>query len=276
VRQRTTALSCVPVGAMASETNARTATPAILSNADGGSSFFVSEMMHFGVPEPDATLTIRSQRGDFVRQHCKARGVTIISGQNPHIARFAYIDIPLGTVHGTILSCCHPVCIASGRRFRYCAHCNAAVAKRNFNRRHAHGNLNSPPVPCLNPKNSPVCNKDCTSVQVEVGTSIPTIVSIKKHEKSVTSQGKTTIVALGTQELEIIKLLRCRPSDSYPQQVAQWLTAIRNVAENELAIVDATRKTVRLVSDVSTNDDDVASFGMDGLRNVESPDISEG
>ena len=91
-----------------------------------------------------------------------------------------------------------------------------------------------------------------------------------------TSRGKTTIVALSTQELEIIKLLRCSPSYSYPQQVTQLLTAILDVAENERTRVNATSETVRLVSDVSTNDDDVASFGMDGLRNVELPDILDG
>jgi hypothetical protein len=261
---------------MASETITQKITPAVLSHADGGSPCFVSEMMHFGIAEPDANvMMMRSQRGDFVRQHCKARGVTIISGQNPHVARFAYIDIPLGTIHGTILSCCHPVCIASGRRFRYCTHCNAAVAKRNFNRRHAHGNLNSPPVPCLIPRNIPLCDSGCTTVHVAVvESSIPTIVSIKEREKSVTSiRERTTIVALSTQELEIIKLLRCRPSDAYPQQVTQWLTALVDVAEKEQTSVNATSDTIQLISDMSTNDEDVASFGMDRLGNVDLTDV---
>jgi hypothetical protein len=82
---------------------------------------------------------IRGSNGfDFVRQPCKARGVEIKLGQNPHVAKFAYIDIPVGTENGTILSCSHPVCSSLGRRFRYCTHCKTAVAKRNFNIRHAH------------------------------------------------------------------------------------------------------------------------------------------
>jgi hypothetical protein len=82
---------------------------------------------------------IRGSNGfDFVRQPCKARGVEIKPGQDLHVARFAYIDIPVGTENGTILCCSHPVCSSSGRRFRYCNHCKTAVAKRNFNARHAH------------------------------------------------------------------------------------------------------------------------------------------
>ena len=260
---------------MALETVVKNITPVMLPHADSASSFFVSETMHFGVVEPETKLLMRSQGGDFVRQHCKARGVTVILGQNPHISRFSYIDIRSGTIHGTILSCCHPVCIASGRRFRYCIHCNAAVAKRNFNRRHAHGNLNSPPVPYLSPRNSPVCD---TSVQVEVVEStFPNTISIMEKDKFVTSsRGKTTIVALSTQELEIIKLLRCRPSDSYPQQVAHWLAALVDVAEKEQTSFDSAIETMQLISDVSTNDEDVVSYGMDRVGSVELADIMDG
>jgi hypothetical protein len=40
----------------------------------------------------------------------------------------------------------------------YSNHCDAPVAKRNFNVRHSHGNLNSPPDPHLWPKMSQFLN----------------------------------------------------------------------------------------------------------------------
>mmetsp|Transcript_7748 Transcript_7748/g.8859 ORF Transcript_7748/g.8859 Transcript_7748/m.8859 type:complete len:322 (+) Transcript_7748:65-1030(+) len=72
--------------------------------------------------------------GFFRRMPCKARGVP-----GEHVARNAYIDIPLHAKHGCLLSCSHPTCRLSGRRFRFCAVCQVPVAKRNFARRHTHG-----------------------------------------------------------------------------------------------------------------------------------------
>jgi len=88
-----------------------------------------------------AYIVQRHDGVEYVRQPCNARGVIVKPGDNPHTPRFAYIDIPVNTSHGTVLSCCHPGCSASGRRFRFCSFCQAAVAKRNFNVRHAHGVL---------------------------------------------------------------------------------------------------------------------------------------
>lgn len=72
--------------------------------------------------------------GFFRRMPCKARGVP-----GEHVARNAYIDIPLHAKHGCLLSCSHPACRMSGRLFRFCAVCQVPVAKRNFARRHTHG-----------------------------------------------------------------------------------------------------------------------------------------
>jgi hypothetical protein len=69
-----------------------------------------------------------------VRFPCRARGVT-----DTHNARSAFIAIPSTVAHGTDLICSHPICAASGRRFKYCATCKIPVAKRNFSKRHAHG-----------------------------------------------------------------------------------------------------------------------------------------
>lgn len=186
--------------------------------------------------EGSAAKIIRSDVADFIRQPCKARGVTIKSGQNPHVARFAYIDIPLGSVHGTVLSCCHPVCIASGRRFRYCTHCETAVAKRNFNMRHAHGNLNSPPDP---PPRSNIVPFDKfgggTVCRDGAETSIPTVISINDHKdsRSLTDDGSCAVVTLSNQEYEIIKFLRSRPANDYPPQIAQWKETLLRIIDKE-------------------------------------------
>ena len=71
---------------------------------------------------------------------CKARGVPSM-----HNSRNAYIEIPADAVHGANLVCSHPVCAGSGRKFSYCAVCQVPVAKRNFNKRHSHGNEAVPP-----------------------------------------------------------------------------------------------------------------------------------
>ena len=51
------------------------------------------------------------------RIRCKAR---LLSMVDDHNADTAYFEIHLDTPHGMVLSCSHPVCAASGRRFRYC------------------------------------------------------------------------------------------------------------------------------------------------------------
>lgn len=70
---------------------------------------------------------------------CKARSVP-----ENHNAETAYFDIPADIEHGCTLICSHPQCAASGRRFRFCKFCDLPVAKRNFQRRHSHG---QPPPP---------------------------------------------------------------------------------------------------------------------------------
>ena len=46
---------------------------------------------------------------------CKARGLS-----KKHNADTAYFEIPANAPHGLLLSCSHPECMASGRKFRYC------------------------------------------------------------------------------------------------------------------------------------------------------------
>lgn len=241
----------------------------------------------------DATQLIRSHGGDFVRQPCKARGVNIKPGQNPHVARYAYIDIPMGTRHGTVLSCVHPVCVTSGRRFRYCAHCNAAVAKRNFNVRHAHGNMNSPPpkdiappmavVSTTTPHYEPaiiVSDTDDQASDPSAGVSpgVPAVISIDDHKsvKSANDENPSAIMcALTRHEIDFINLLRSRPGNDYTNRIDQWKDAVLAMAEKPYGSNDPPTKCLPerapsitaaniYAPDMTSEESSVASFGADG------------
>lgn len=81
----------------------------------------------------------------YRRVPCKARGVKSV-----HVARTAWIDIPDGALHGTVLLCSNAECSGSGRRFRFCNECDMPVAARNFTKRHSHGVQKSGPYPVYN------------------------------------------------------------------------------------------------------------------------------
>jgi hypothetical protein len=55
------------------------------------------------------------------------------------IIQTAYFVISENAKHGEDLVCSYFACRNGGVKFRYCAHCMAPVAKRNFCRRHDHG-----------------------------------------------------------------------------------------------------------------------------------------
>jgi hypothetical protein len=84
--------------------------------------------------------------GFFRRMPCKARGV-----EGEHVAKNAFIDIPLNAKHGTILSCSHPACRLSGRLFRFCAVCQVPVAKvsKKYGRTFIHTNRDLFPNPSV-------------------------------------------------------------------------------------------------------------------------------
>jgi hypothetical protein len=178
-----------------------------------------------------AVKIFRSHGVDFVRQPCKARGIEIQCGQNPHVARFAYIDIPVATKHGTVLSCCHPVCIDSGRRFRYCIHCKTAVAKRNFNVRHAHGSLNSPPPKVDAAVSSPFESNNNQGQDV-TATTVPSFISLDESSGAKDNTGSdSTMVSLTPKEAEIINILRFRPDGDHPTNLNQWQKNLLKMTE---------------------------------------------
>jgi hypothetical protein len=67
--------------------------------------------------------------------YCKARGMSLDHISSNSILHFKPNE---ENVHGAELFCSHSGCKAKGVKFRYCAHCKKAVAKRNFRNRHAH------------------------------------------------------------------------------------------------------------------------------------------
>ena len=62
-------------------------------------------------PPPSKRMRTSSSR----RITCKARGLS-----NDHNSDNAYLEIASDDPHGMLLSCSHPECADSGRRFRYC------------------------------------------------------------------------------------------------------------------------------------------------------------
>jgi len=67
------------------------------------------------------------------RISCRARHMPIT-----HNEVSAYFEITSDTAHGAELCCSHPECRKNGTKFRYCAYCKVAAAKRNFITRHGH------------------------------------------------------------------------------------------------------------------------------------------
>jgi hypothetical protein len=57
------------------------------------------------------------------------------------IIQTAYFIIRENAQHGEELMCSYHACRITGIKFRYCAYCNVPVAKRNFGRRHQHGEV---------------------------------------------------------------------------------------------------------------------------------------
>lgn len=65
---------------------------------------------------------------------CRARGMPM-----DHNFKTAYFVIPENVRHGEELICSYFACRNAGVKFRYCSHCKVPVAKRNFRKRHRHG-----------------------------------------------------------------------------------------------------------------------------------------
>lgn len=79
-----------------------------------------------------------NQNASLFTLYCKARGTPLDHQEDRAILQFSSGE---EFKHGADLVCSHLVCRQNGVKFRYCAHCKKAVAKRNFRKRHAHTDL---------------------------------------------------------------------------------------------------------------------------------------
>jgi hypothetical protein len=137
---------------------------------------------------PNSSFTLKTKAAPFDFGggcdiiYCKARGMPL-----DHIGNNATLQFQKGyeCVHGAELHCSHPSCKKDGVKFRFCQHCEKAVAKRNFRKRHAHPELLSlqemeknalPPLhpallpslpPRQNQQETPVVQNKTTSIKVE-------------------------------------------------------------------------------------------------------------
>lgn len=177
----------------------------------------------------------------FLRAPCKARSVKVEPGQSPHDARHAYIDIPLYASHGTILQCSHPVCSGSGRRFQWCAVCEMAVAKRNFNQRHAHGQFEQPSSRRFRPRQGMVTYKDdassvsSTSVGEKVKTQPAVAVSLYDADTSTVQfdNDDQKWMSLTPDEVDLINHVRSRPEDDRNGRLRLWRDTLDEILETK-------------------------------------------
>lgn len=92
-----------------------------------------SEVKCTPVPSEKSKEDLRKTPGTVIVP-CRARGMPM-----DHNFKTAYFVISEDAKHGEDLVCSYFACRNGGVKFRYCAHCMAPVAKRNFCRRHDHG-----------------------------------------------------------------------------------------------------------------------------------------
>ncbi|CAB9508382.1 expressed unknown protein [Seminavis robusta] len=104
---------------------------------------------------------------------CRARGMPM-----DHNFKTAYFVIPENVKHGEELICSYFTCRNAGVKFRYCSHCKVPVAKRNFRKRHKHGD----------PSGKDTGDDDEVSVTEEEGASVGGETESQAHPAAVPSQ----------------------------------------------------------------------------------------
>lgn len=89
--------------------------------------------------------------------YCKARRMPLDHTKENAVLLFSSGE---ERAHGAELQCSHPICRENGVKFRYCAPCQKAVAKRNFRKRHAHND----PLTAYDPNKRrplhPICSEN--------------------------------------------------------------------------------------------------------------------
>jgi len=84
----------------------------------------------------------------------------------------AYFTIPDGLDHGADLYCSYRACRAEGCKFRYCATCKAPAARRNFRKRHGHGEYKPRSKAVSSKKTTPAAADADADADVDAGEKI--------------------------------------------------------------------------------------------------------
>lgn len=141
--------------------------------------------------------------------------------------------------HGADLVCSHSLCFSKGVKFRYCLHCNKAVAKRNFRRRHAHPEIfgNKQQILTLehDDSNNMTNNRNVTSTtkkKEEEGTDQPTDLSWLPNTHQMKQAIDSTIPEAWAQ------LYHLRPKNGDKEQIKIWLMHAMRVADVSSKQVD--------------------------------------
>lgn len=212
-----------------------------------------SLLKHPLVEKEDDCRMLKKRRANCVpgsRFPCKARGMP-----DDHNNDQAYFEIPANATHGKILACSHPACVASGRRFRYCAVCALPVAKRNFMKRHAHGIFSTSKelMDADTNEDYPICSfiGDTETDQVLFNSSVQGIRATcesKSHRRVVSSDTKASkesknriaspemspkaATQLNTNELKWISLLHDRPHTADAASMSRWMETVIMLSED--------------------------------------------
>jgi len=107
-----------------------------------------------GITPSRSTSVETTPNGKVFYFPCRARGM-----DQGHNFDSAYFTVPDGLDHGADLYCSYRACRAEGCKFRYCAVCKAPAARRNFRKRHGHGE---------HPKDKGNKEETCTEKKEEV------------------------------------------------------------------------------------------------------------
>jgi hypothetical protein len=209
--------------------------------------------------EEDASMQppskrVRTSSDQFIRIPCKARAMS-----KKHNFDTAFLDVPIDAPHGLLLSCSHPECAESGKKFRYCTVCESPVAKRNFPKRHGHGLVESAKdlkavdftssfvdinyvadascYPCIEQTvAAPTFEKPIHQRVVSFDdASYVAQTSARVVQKAVATSSRTAdpLLHLSAKEQQWLDLLRKRPNLEQEANMAGWMDKIISFSEEK-------------------------------------------
>jgi len=195
-----------------------------------------------GITPSRSTSVEKTPSGKFFYFPCRARGV-----DKGHDFDSAYFTIPDGLDHGADLYCSYKACRAEGCKFRYCASCKIPAARRNFRKRHGHGEIskdkvkNEEVVTCIAIKTSTHerCKEDAAEVVHE--SSVISETQKESHSDQDSCKGSKVLPrpndsiddVLSTDELNECwdKLLKSRPDAIEKSSMDAWMLKVNALSE---------------------------------------------